>query len=293
MPLSVDALKKLPLLTWRGLSAPCETAPFDGAHEQAPRAYPYVNGEGHDHTGRRSYVAHARLHFGEGVEEGAFTYLWPRWRIALEDGSAGTLVHPVLGTFNARVLTWSGDLNAHNRGGIVVDVVWAESLVDPTRQDEFETPPFALDVLAEAAEAAAAEYGITWPTGRRETSLLDAIKQVQGALFSASLTLSGYVTQVMGVVTDMIDMAESLTDPTSWPAYDNLVHVWSQLSALQRKAESKFSGRSTRMRKIAVASTLDALSRETGTSVSDLLALNPGAAAGPVVPAGTTIVYFG
>lgn len=293
MPLSVDALKKLPRLTWRGLDAPCETAPFDGAHEQAPRAYPYVNGEGHDWTGRRSYVAHARLHFGEGIEEGAFTYLWPKWREALEDGTAGTLAHPVLGTFNARVLSWSGDLNAHNRGGIVVDVVWAESLVDPTRQDEFVIEPFALDVLAEAAEAAAAEFGITWPTGRRETSLLGAIKQIQGALFSASLTLSGYVTQVMGVVTDMVDLAESVADPTSWPAYDNLVRVWSQLDALKRKADSRFSGRATRIKKIAIASTLDAIARDVGNRVEDLLALNPGAAAGPVVPAGTSIVYYG
>jgi len=293
MPLSVDAIKKLPLLTWRGLNAPCETAPFDGAHEQAPRAYPYVNGEGHDWTGRRSYVAHARLHFVESVEEGAFTSLWPRWRAALEDGTAASLTHPVLGTFNARVMTWSGDLNAHNRGGIVVDVVWCESLIDPTRQDEFQVEPFALDVLAAAAEAAASEYGITWPTGRRETSLLDAIKQIQGSLFSASLTLSGYVSQVMGVVGDMVDAVDAVTDPTSWPAYDNLVHVWSQLGAIKRKAESRFGGRSTRMRKVAVASTLDALSRETGTSVADLIALNPAAAAGPLVPAGTTIVYYG
>src|SRR5688500_11275720 len=90
-----DVISKLPELRWRGLRAPCDLAPLDGAHDQAEFRTPYRDAAGHDHMGRAPYRIEARLYFMETIEIGSFPDNFQAWIKALEDGSAGPLLHPI------------------------------------------------------------------------------------------------------------------------------------------------------------------------------------------------------
>src|SRR5262245_51552162 len=88
-----NVIGQLPELTWRGLDpVPVEDASYDFSHDQAERRYPYVDGAGHDHTGRGPIRFTARLLFHNTLQADLYPHTWEEWRAALFDGASGELV---------------------------------------------------------------------------------------------------------------------------------------------------------------------------------------------------------
>ena len=112
--------------TWRGLTVLIQSAPVDFAHAQAVRKYPYVDGEGHDWTGREAHKVKVRMFFLETLDPGAFTKKWPVWRKALSDGSPGIMEHPILGKFRAVVDNGTISYAAETTAGVIVDCSFSE-----------------------------------------------------------------------------------------------------------------------------------------------------------------------
>ncbi len=288
--MSIDAVSSLPLLRWRGLAAPCIESPWEGGHEQAPRAYPYVDAEGHDNTGRRSYVVRANLAFNNTIEADLFPDRLRQWVAALEDGSAGRLEHPVLGTFDARVLAWAGTLSAQDRGGVTLSVTWTETMLDPTEPSTFATANISAQAVARAADESMAALGVPFPSGLEWSSLADAIASLEGEFFSASLTFRGQLARVEGLVGSLLDTADARLDVASWPLVD-------QLEALQAHLQERAAKVTTRTRKTARTVTtaqvsLDVFAASVGNSFEDVLALNLDKLRSPLVPRGSTLVYY-
>jgi len=301
-----DIIADLPILKWRGLEAPpYEFVSFEFDNELSPRQVPYVDGEIHDFTGRRSFPMTARLFFLNtlGQQERMFPDYWEEWRSNL-DGEAGELVHPVLGPLRARVKNAKGEIRATTRAGIIVDVTWIE-----TNEDVGEIL-FGATLFADPSSFAA-QSDINWEFKGRtyppallpfmnqfnttgiditEPSLLGAYLQIRSILFAADLVALNALRKLQGIVSDMIGTVELLTDPTEWATFDTLLTFWDLLGTQAERISR--AARSTARKVLRFDTTLDAFAAEVKNELKEVMALNLFALRSPIVTRGTTLTYF-
>lgn len=280
----------LPEFTFRGLTPiPCATIETDTSHTQAPRPYPYVDVEGHDHTGRNARQFRVKLYFVNTVIPNAFPGLWNDWQIALDDGSSDDCIHPVYGTMRARVLQHSVPLVATVRGGIVVDVSFTETRDDPTAT--LETAPIDLQIAADVATEECEALGITYPTGEGENTLGEDLDALNGAITSGAMTVGGIANQVGGKVDSMFEDVEDVVNPESWPAYDALATVYANLLIIDKHAK-KFDSREIAVVVLQTEDTIDAVATRFGNVDADIMKLNPALVRNPTIPKGTSVSYY-
>jgi hypothetical protein len=293
MAIPARVIRELPKLTWRGLFAPCEAAPVDGAHAQVERKAYGVDAAWHDHAGREPYTMNVKLHFINTMFDGIiwFPNKWNEWRKALEDGSPGKLRHPLLGEMDAVVNKWNQSLDSKQTAGISVDVTFTETLLDVTKANALKAPAVDVKALTKQVLVDAGNLGINFPSGRLDGSLFDAIDSFFGNITSAEMTITGLGNQIVGGIEDMISRVEMVADPSAAPAYDNLVFLWSALTDKIRDAE-KVAARSTATVLLGSDTTFDAVSTERGNSVEELMGLNPGLVRFRVIPKGSALVFY-
>jgi len=298
----VNVIGLLPQLQWRGLKpVPVEDASYDFSHDQAERRYPYIDGVGHDHTGRGPLRFTVHLLFINTLQKNLYPHTWEDWRAALFDGSAGDLVHPELGTVRARVVSGSVKISAHSRAGVTVDVTWVETIDDPEHAPG-DIPALAITLgpAAKSAQIAMDKLHYAYPTqfAPKTTNLADAVASIEAKLFLGGLSVLAPVNQLIAGVRQLQD-AVSLLDVrtnslrsavSTWPALYNLELVEYGLVELQDWAQ-----RSPRPVLTVVTdrpTTLSTFALSVGNTVADVVELNPGALAKPSVSAGTTLRYY-
>lgn len=291
MTAAADVLLNLPELRWRGLRAPCELAPFTGAHEQAERVIPYRDAAGHDHVRRVAYKFKAKLWFVETIEPGSFPENFQKWLEALEDGTSGDLLHPIRGKIRCRPLAWEVDYSSKNRGGVTVDVDWTETVDDFDSPTELATLDLDPSAVAEAADQAAAAFDIAYPDGLKNLSLAETVAAIEGGIFSASLSLSAAWNQVAGAASQMVSAIDALDNVEAWPAHDTLVQAFNTFADLGRKAE-RLAARPTAVLQIDADSTLDAVATQTSNTTEDLMGLNLDLLSSPIIPRGSRVTYY-
>lgn len=301
MTIQAHVIGSLPELSWRGLDpAPCEDASYEFSHEQIERRYAYRDGVGHDHTGRGPIRTNVRLHFNNTIRANLYPHTWEEWRAALFDGSAGELVHPELGTFDARVLQGSVHLTAQNRAGVTVEVLFVETIRDPDRpSDDFPVLSLRLQQTAAAADVACEALGIRYPrvVDPPSKSLLDAVKTIDGELISSQLAALGAISQVIGTVRAMADAVDRMSPAnralgkvSPWPAQHNLGLVEAGLLELSERLER--SGRPIARRVVEKTTTLDAFARAVGNTLDEVIGLNPTVLSKPSIRAGTALRHY-
>lgn len=277
-------------LRWRGLEAFfTESAPVNFSHSLAERRYPYIDGAGHDWTGMDPLEIPVRLRFLETVKRGLFTNTWPKWRKALFDGTSGDFEHPVLGKFRARVKGGSIGFVAQETAGVTVDVTFVSTVDNIDKPNTFKDPQPDGVQVAIAAQAAATAYNLKWPQ-KLDISIEDAFKALTTGFWNAQVTFAGYGAQIVGTLEDMIDQAEALTDPKSYPAYDNLLFAWD--IARQAVEDAQKDQRAKGAKIVQADTTIAAFADEVGNTVSEVAQLNYPLLKSPVIPAGTAVNYY-
>lgn len=289
-----NVIAQLPPLEWRGLTAPpYDVITMSWAHDQAARGVPYVDGEMHDWTGRRSFEFTVRLFFLNTIGEGVlFPDAWEGggWKDALLDGSSDTLQHPLLGPVLARVAGGKTEIRSSIRSGIIVDCTWIEDLDDPGGPQGLIPPTFDAGTLANAADVGAAAFDVRFPPNKGYTSLLDAWNAIKSGLFSVSLSLGGQLDQLMGIVVTMADAIDDLNDATAIAAHDNLVSFWTALRDTAAKVAA--TNRPTAKLVLRQDTTLEAFAASVSNSLADCMGLNLHALRLPIVHRGTTLTYY-
>lgn len=302
-------IKKLRKLSWRGIEARfLSKAPYTVTQRQAPRQYPYLPVPGHDNTGHDGAAIQVELFFNEALAAGSYTKDWPKFRDALYDGSSGDLVHPDLGKIRAVVLSFSPDLTAQNRAGIVVQVAWQQTRDNPDQPVNAQAPAPDAKAVAVAADAAIAalkirypdglgattaalaQVKILYPNGDSEGTVFDLINGIIGSMNSLGLALAGKVTQAAALIDQMVSGVEALNDPYAWPAIDNLIQA---SASLQNSANKVIAAeRPTAKKTIAAEMTLDNFAELVGNTLEEVAGLNPSTLFSPIVEKGTTLSYF-
>jgi prophage DNA circulation protein len=289
--MATELLGLLPELSWRGLTVPTGPTPYDGGHEQARRAYPYIDGQGHDNTGRKSYRFQAKCFFLDSLEDGLYPERWNEFREALEDGSSGDLVHPDLGKVRARVIDWHVTLDPMARAGVVVDVTWEETIDDTDAVATFTGPEISAPVAAEAADAAMSSLGINYPTGESTSSLSELVGQVTGAIASAQMTIDGMENRMIGMLGGIYDAAAALNDHGTLPLMDSLTALYSAMSVYAQRVASRLPI-PVESFGVTADTTLEAFAAEHGNTVTEIMGLNLEALRSPVVKAGTALKFY-
>jgi hypothetical protein len=267
-----------------------ENAPVSFSHSQAERRYPFIDGAGHDWTGMDPLQVSVRMLFLETLKPGAFTFHWPKWRKALFDGTAADFQHPVLGTFKARVLGGDIQFAAQTTAGIIVDVRFTSTVENIDKPNQFKDPQPSGIQVASAAQASANAVGIPWPSQKLDRSLEDAFKALQTGFWDAQVTYSGYANQLVGDIESMITAAEDLTDPTAYPAYDNLVHIWELTRDAADKAQKDLRARGSRI--VQSDTTIATFAAEVGNTESEVAQHNYALLRSPIIPSGTAVHYY-
>jgi hypothetical protein len=187
-------------------------------------------------------------------------------------------------------MAFSLDLTAQYRSGARVTVPWEESIEDLTEQPQFETASVDLGSAAKNADQQCAKFGISYPDGQGATSLFDMVNQIEGALFSLSLSVNGLLNRALGAVNFMFDAVEALNDPSTWPAADALLQTFNALRATADKIAR--AARTTAKTTTTAETTLDAFATSTGNTLQEIQGLNLFALRSPLVPKGTTLTYY-
>jgi prophage DNA circulation protein len=292
------ANEKLQKIAFDGLPAvPCKSVGLDWEHSLPVRQYPYVDGDGHDHTGRRSAVMPVQLLFWNTLileQPGIilFPSVFNEWLQRLLDGRSGNLEHPIFGNRRARVMRGSVPLVADVRDGVTVDVTFIETLDEPEQQIPFSGPETSVAASALAAQSACDEFDIDYPDGQSDgTDLVSAVRGVIGQLDSTATQIDGTINRVMGNVVRMLDDAEALNDHNAYAAVDNLTTLWAGLKQLKEHLPVKLQ-RAVGSAVTDTTTTLDKIARLRGNKLEDIINLNPVLLAEPFVLKGTRYLYF-
>lgn len=287
-----DYVSGLQEVTWNGISAPCLDTSFDGGHDQAERKYPYVDGAGHDNTGRNPYQVKATLLFNNTIAPDLLPARLERWIQALENGGIGYLQHPVLGNFAARVMTWSARVDpTQDRGGFRLDVQWTESLVDPTavnvrtqgNQLSYKGLGYSLDQALEDIE-----YQV--PTSLGSSSFEGALNKME-TLPRESLEFQREAERI-ATISDTITMDLAVRDvlrelPVQW-----LSEGLTMALRAQAATASTQRLRNTQQRTLPYDVSLDSFASQVGNAFEDVLGLNVSLVTSPIIKAGTTLTYY-
>lgn len=287
-----DIIADLPPLVWRGLVAPpYEVVTFEFANTLPAREVPYVDGDVHDSTGRRSFPMTARLFFLNtlGEEKVMFPDYWEEWRAQL-DGDPGELRHPVLGPVTARVQNAKGEIRATTRSGVIVDIAWIETNLEP------QTLNFLADLgsdpgtIADAADIAAAAFGVHYPTGLAQTSLATAWAALRPGLFAPTLPTSQALLQLLGIVSKMISAIEVLNNALAWAALELLITFFSSLKDQEQAV--LHAARPTGKEVQLFDTTLDEFAARKGNTLNEVMGLNLAALRSPIVAKRTPLTFF-
>lgn len=288
-------ISELPQVEWGGLSAPCESAPVDFSISQSERRWPYVDGAGHDNTGRDAIQTTLRLYFVDTMLGGKkwFSEEWPNWWPGpLLDGEARDFYHPLIGDFRARVLKGHIDFKAQTRSGIIVDISFTETVENPDELNILLPESVDPGEAAKAADEAAEEYDIPYPDGvPGGGSLFDAWNSIKGQIGSMGMQIVGKITSFQSQVGSMIDDAHALNDGTLFPFTSSAERLWAALEDTKNSL-SKPAARRTETLITNSETTLSALADEVGNTVSELMGLNLPLLRSPSVPKGATVVFY-
>ena len=288
----MSVIQSLPRLRWRGLVAPeYDIASFDFSTGLVPRRYPYISRASHDNVQRDSHSLTFKLYFLNSLTTEAFPQLWDEWRPFLFDGEAGEMVHPVLGPLQARSGGGRVNVEARTTAGIIVDVSFVETMLDPAEAIDEYTTQASRRALAAAAQAAVSDADIPWPDGAIVTDLLDSIDMLEGALYSLELTAEGYANQILGTIGGLIESTRNLGEHQAYAAADILLQLWSAVKDAADEA-AVTAARATGTATATSQTTIDALARKHTNTVAEMMTLNPDLLGSSVIASGTAYRYF-
>lgn len=286
-----DLYTNLPELSWRGIVAPCIECPFDCSQDLAPRRYPYVDGEAHDPTGRGPYTVKAKVVFSNTIDQAAFPGKLRDFLNALEKRGSDTLVHPILGQFEAVVATWGAEVNAQERGAIVLNVTWVEDLFDPAApQVILILGNIPAGSYATAGGSAMTSLGLSVPSSLGAASFSAAVTNLE-SLEVGSLEYERACKRIGGAADAVVIDANRLTAPEAWVAVDIFEAL--AVNMLDRVNESQAKRmRGTAQVTLTAPTSLDAFAISVGNKLEEVLALNASRITSPLVPKGASLTYY-
>ncbi len=278
-------------------------------HTQVVRSYPYLDVDGHSHTGRRSKSLPVTIRLQNGLEgrEDWYPQIWKGWYAALEDGLPGDMEHPIFGKLRARVLTYKVVALPGIRSGIDVIINFTETRERPDQLVNAPPPSIDLDRAAQDADTAIEAVKVLYPSGAVADALAVQATNVQvlypeagsegtitdiaaGTTLDNPLTIAQQVNRATEILRGYLDALTLADDPEIWGAVDAVQDCIQSVRVSGEKALN--NARATKVFITQSDTSLDAAAILLKRDLDDLINLNPGLLSAPFVPAQSRIVYY-
>lgn len=282
----------LPRGEWRGeIMPPYDVAGFDFSHRQAEIQFWGVDGAMHQWGGMNTTPMPFRFYFLNTLYENAFPDNWETWQKLLFDGRPGPLRHPLRGPVDAVVLNGKVDLKATATAGIIVDVTFTSTILNPNKSIAY-TLDVSVPEVAAAARAAAEVAPFKFPYGQSKQDLLAIIDEIHSLIYATDVAIQGTINTWQSKLGPYIALAEGQFPGTEYFAvYDLFVTLWGAVEDKKDKILQNLA-RTTAWSVASNQTTLDAIARERGNSVQDIMALNSSLLGSSYVPKGTAYLYY-
>jgi hypothetical protein len=280
-------------VTLKGFFFHATDVSYAGGHERPKREYPYVDGAGHDYTGRIAYTGTVEFLFINTIPPyNWYPDLWSQFREILEHPDPMDFDHPDLGTIRVVILPFTVRMTAQSPAGISGSFQWEEHIDNLDEKIVYLGPDIALPALAREIDNFMGALEIPYPdgTGDDALSFSQALDNLEGFAFGLKLSAQGYINNLSNTVKDVIATTEKLQGHIAWALHDHLVALWDGLEKL--KLEEKLTARATQVYTVPFDTTLDRVAREVGNTVNELIGLNLTLTRSPLVPKGTRVTFF-
>lgn len=314
-----DVLQDLQACSWRGISFPITMIQEQGSQDAPIHKKADRDGARVETTGLNPFQYSINAVFINSIARGKnekWENLFPdtflKVKDAWKDRSSGILIHPLFGEILCKPIAWNVSINADQRGGVFVDMIFMETTEDgaiqPKPSSLASAKAAALD-LDDALGLMVPPPQTFYPEG--STSLTDFVNSLTSVVDQASLIKQQAVAKIDRVVhnlnkiSEKIDVATNIvtTDPVTQIQTDlgrignGIVKVQQSatklsLSLLEIKATLLAQDKTISTFTTTNRTTLFSLAGKLGNSISDLLNLNPYLAGTIVIDRNINVAYY-
>lgn len=315
----VDVLQDLQACSWKGISFPITMIQEAGSHDTPMHKKADRDGALVESTGLNPFQYSVNGVFINSVARGKnekwqnlFPETFLKLKAAWKERSSGILVHPLFGEILCKAASWQVSLNADQRGGVFVDLVFIEtteeSAVATTQSPNAAAKSAALDLDAQMGFLVPApEFFL--PEGT--TSLTDFVNQLTSVVDQASLIKQQALAKIdlvvanLNKISEKIDVAASVvtTDPVTQVKTDlgrlgngvqniNQSSTKLSLALLDIRASILAENKSTQVYVTPSATTLFSIAVKFNNTIREIMDLNPGIASSIIIPRLVSINYY-
>jgi hypothetical protein len=296
-----DALSKLPDFEWRGVLYPVLSAHFGRRYETTDQKESFGKFQFIDMLGPTNWIFDYTLGMRNGISvESKYGKDLFGKIIQLEKDCAnrerGDLVDPIWGLWECVALSFEGDIEALRRDGVDVKVSFKyKPEIDDTRDVSGAGILSVGQLYSEAKDLDAALALVKWKRPEdapgATADLLGAISgfgaRIQRAGDKIAAGLERYAEQMHKIDRQL----SALKDPANASVRRSVRHCFTSAKRLTKN----ISDTQRQTKQIVIRHTKDvlAIAKDGGMTIQELLKLNPGLSATPMVPQGTKARLYG
>lgn len=310
--------------TWRDLHLPISRITVSLAHDLVEHKYWGVDGARVESTGAAPIRVSAVIPIANSIfpgknERWAAGGLYPdalrKFMLAFADRTTGFLQHPEFGLMTCKPERMSFELAGEKQDCTEIQASWVETIDDEVRGFDVDTPIQEIELGASDLNASGVDLRALAPgLPAFEMDLIDLIGKLAslpGDMLSVlSYRSVGLFNRILYQASRLENsihraMTGQLAQPTSLRPFNSRPKqpalTWPAIQALQRIKAGAFEGRKRALSPAGIGlylvpadTTLAgvALSLPRGTSMADVIKLNPSLARSPVVSKGTIVRYL-
>lgn len=293
----LDVFKSLPRMSFRGVECAVLGRSMQFQHGRAEHSFLYRDKSQIEQQGKRNLQFSYTLCFRESIESGSYRKLFserlPAFRTAFEDRTPANLVDPFYGTLRVAPDSWSEQEAVGDRGrdGLDVAVTFIEA---PPQTESSKQPAATPRGVQQDAQRIGQAFAATFAALPEvlDPELSNPLDLLSAVLDQAD-RFAEKIGAALGQVINRAERAErdviQLADPQQWPLRQELRQL--QLRCRDLRKNLATTTRVVRELFLDADTPLKDVAAKTKSSLRELLELNPGIAAQPIVPSGTGILY--
>ena len=318
-----NALGYLNEASWKGVSFPTTSLKVSMQQDLAEFRYWQVDGARFEATGRAPLTFNASIPFRNNLSAGnmerwqsgaLYPYVWEYFRAACADRRPGMLVHPAYGSVFCYCKSIETDWDPNKRDGVDVTAQWVEA-IDDNNPLLTTTNTSQAGMVLSAVDLDSALFALTpKPTNPiYKPNFADTIRSILAVGDQISLARKQSAGQIDGVVYRAKAIEASIIGATagtltaialypSAPATTGRALLWPIVTSCERLRSACYD----QQRKLLASSrdmsayvvpqrttvAMLVVSIGGGTTLSDLLKLNPTLAGKAIVEAKTLVHYY-
>ncbi len=291
---------------WKDMSFPITNLHTELKQDVVEHKYPDRDGAHVESTGRSPLKITCQALFYNNVSRGKgetwnFGTMFPTSYIQFielcKDRSVGTLQHPFLGSFDAKLVSMVTELDAMRRDGVIVNLEWVETIKIETFDEN--TISIATTVISDAQEVEDAfadlpdVADVSALKKEKGISFLDAIDSLKA--FIDSTTLIGLkalaqIDKIMYHINNLMFSIERIDNVL----FANLKSKLQALKAALNDTKAFLNKKLGEIRFYIVPrdTTMGQLSAKLNNKIVDLIKLNPTICTKPTIKAFTPVKYY-